>query len=53
MIDLEEVLEAVDPTGEWEGDEDVLRHCGGPLEHDVPHCPECGAPNPLREAGLI
>ena len=59
MIDLEEILEDIDPSGEWEvydphmGMDALLSHCGGPLETDIAHCPECGALNPLREAGLI
>jgi hypothetical protein len=54
-MDFDELLESLDPTGEWESDgfgiDSCLSHCGSLIEQDAPGCPECGAPNPL--GGLI
>jgi len=56
-MDFEEILADLDPTGEWSTDgfglDSCLEHCGTLIEQDCPRCPECGAANPLRAAGLI
>jgi len=55
-MDIDELLAELDPTGEWETDgyglDSNLVHCTT-VEMDAPHCPECGAVNPLRAAGVI
>lgn len=55
MYDLDEILEDLDPSGEWSTDgfglDSCLIHCDL-IEMDADAC-FCGAPNPLREAGLI
>lgn len=55
-MDFDEILADLDPTGTWESDgygiDSNLVHCVT-IEQDCPACPECGAVNPLRAAGLI
>ena len=56
-MNFDDMLAELDPTGEWESDgfglDSNLIHCGVMVEQDCPACPECGAANPLRAAGLI
>lgn len=53
---IDDILAELDPSGEWETDgmglDSLLIHCTT-VEQDCPRCPECGAVNPLRAAGLI
>jgi hypothetical protein len=57
MFDMDEILAELDPSGEWGTDgfgiDSCLEHCGVLIEQDCPACPECGAANPMRKAGLI
>ena len=52
-MDFDEILESIDPDGEWESDgfgfDSILIHseCGSRIEQDCPKCPECGTRNPI------